>query len=222
MANFLFLNIFEGDYVFLRLTSFFVFFILIFVFVALIAREVRGYMHYIPKKKISTKESNTPNKASNKTKNKEKQLKEKIDVNTLANTSIPSLNKHNLSASLDNGGLLIELFVEMQRKSIGMRNVQRLKIGSKMYVGGGRNDEFLIFLVPLPSRLASIEYDGKTYIFKILKPSFFPYEKEREVKAPIGKIFVIVSEKGYHMYITFLPHEILCKNRGFHIKYGLC
>ena len=229
MANFLFLNIFEGSYVFLRLSSFFILFILVFVFVLLISKEIFSYVRYTPEEKTSKKVVSTTKKvvnATNKTDGRTRYSKEKITQANTISTSFTHRNNFNDSSFSDidfsDRELFIELFVEMQRKNIGMRNTQRLKIGDRMYVGGGKNDGFLIFLVPLPSKLASIEYDGKTYIFKILKPSFFPYEKEREVKSFIGRVFIIVSEKGYHIYITFLPHEMLCKSRDFHIKYGIC
>ncbi|MGP1438746.1 MAG: VWA domain-containing protein [Treponema sp.] len=119
-----------------------------------------------------------------------------------------SLNTKNYVQSVDaTKKNHLEMFVLNQRRSIGMRNIHTLKQNKVFYLGGGKHDDFFIFLVPIPRKLASIYYDGENVIFKILKPEYFPYEKEREIKNPLNRFFVINSEKKYSIYFMFRIFE---------------
>lgn len=100
----------------------------------------------------------------------------------------------------------IEMFVANQRRSIGMRNIHPLILNKTFYLGGG-HDDFLIFLVPLPSKLASIHYEENEIILKLLKPKYFPYETELEIRNPIDRFFVITSEKNYSIHFMFRIYE---------------
>ena len=101
----------------------------------------------------------------------------------------------------------LEMFVVNQRRSIGMRNIHFLTLNKTFYLGGGKRDDFLIFLVPIPRKLASICYDGKEIIFNILKPKYFPFEKENVIRDPIDRFFIITSDKGYSIHFMFRLYE---------------
>ena len=101
----------------------------------------------------------------------------------------------------------LEMFVANQRRSIGMRNIHPLIPNKIFYLGGGRRDDFLIFLVPIPRRIASIRYNEKEIIFTILEPKYFPYEKELEIRNPIDRFFVINSDKNYPIHFMFRLYE---------------
>ncbi len=100
-----------------------------------------------------------------------------------------------------------EIFVLNQNRNIGKRNIHVMKAGTRLSVGGGKSDDFLIFLVPFPSKLAQVRYDGQDYHLAILKPEYFPYETSNVVNNCIGKTITAVSDKGYHVYFTFRDYE---------------
>lgn len=102
---------------------------------------------------------------------------------------------------------MTELFVYNQTTSIGKRNIHVMKSGSRMSIGGSKNDDFLIFLVPFPASLAQIQYDGREYRVSILKPEYFPYEKTSTIDHCIGRDITVVSKKGYHVTFTFRGYE---------------
>ena len=102
---------------------------------------------------------------------------------------------------------MTELFVYNQNTSIGKRNIHVMKPGARMSIGGSKNDDFLIFLVPFPANLAQIQYDGREYRVSILKPEYFPYEKSATVDRCIGRDITVVSKKGYHVTFTFRGYE---------------
>lgn len=102
---------------------------------------------------------------------------------------------------------MTEIYVLTQNRNIGKRNIHVMKPGTRLSVGGGKADDFLIFLVPFPSHLAQVRYDGKDYHLAILKPEYFPYEKSNVINNCIGKTVTAVSDKGYHVYFTFRGYE---------------
>lgn len=102
---------------------------------------------------------------------------------------------------------MTEIYVLNQNRNIGRRNIHVMKPGTSLTLGGGKTDNFLIFLVPFPARLAQVRYDGQDYRLAILKPKYFPYEKSNVVNNCIGKTVTIVSDKGYHVYFTFREYE---------------
>lgn len=102
---------------------------------------------------------------------------------------------------------MTEIYVLNQNRNIGRRNIHVMKPGTSLTLGGGKTDNFLIFLVPFPSHLAQVRYDGQDYHLAILKPKYFPYEKSNVVNNCIGKTVTIVSDKGYHVYFTFREYE---------------
>lgn len=102
---------------------------------------------------------------------------------------------------------MTEIYVLNQNRCIGKRNIHVMKPGTRLSVGGGKTDDFLIFLVPFPAHLAQVRYDGQDYHLAILKPEYFPYETSNVVNNCIGKTVTAVSDKGYHVYFTFRGYE---------------
>lgn len=102
---------------------------------------------------------------------------------------------------------MTEIYVFNQTRSIGKRNIHVMKPGTQLSVGGGKGDDFFIFLVKFPANLASVRYDGKDYHLTIHKPQYFPYIKGGSVNNCIGKTITIVSDKGYHVGFTFREYE---------------
>ncbi|UTC67133.1 MULTISPECIES: vWA domain-containing protein [unclassified Treponema] len=102
---------------------------------------------------------------------------------------------------------MTEIYVLNQNRNIGRRNIHIMKPGTSLTLGGGKMDDFLIFLVPFPAHLAQVRYDGQDYHLAILKPKYFPYETSNIVNNCIGKTITIVSDKGYHVYFTFREYE---------------
>jgi len=97
---------------------------------------------------------------------------------------------------------MLNLFVEEQNTAIGRRNVHALKKGSTYTVGGGASD-FLIFLVPVPSRLGQLYFDGNNCTFTPLKPKYFPDIGSTPVHECIGKSIRILSDKNYEVFFHF-------------------
>lgn len=102
---------------------------------------------------------------------------------------------------------MTEIYVLNQNRYIGKRNIHIMKPGTRLSVGGGKSDDFLIFLVPFPAHLAQVRYDGQDYHLAILKPEYFPYETSNVVNNCVGKTVTVVSDKGYHVYFTFRGYE---------------
>jgi len=105
------------------------------------------------------------------------------------------------------GPLLLNLFVEDQNTSIGKRNIHSLKSGYGLSVGGGKTDDYLIFLVPMPPALAEIRREGASLTFIPKKPKYFPDIGSNQVKDCINKTIRVVSDKNYEMCFRFEMYE---------------
>jgi len=105
------------------------------------------------------------------------------------------------------GPLLLNLFVEDQNTSIGKRNIHSLKSGYSLSVGGGKADDYLIFLVPMPPALGEIRREGATLTFIPKKPKYFPDIGSNPVRDCINKTVRIVSDKKYEMHFRFEMYE---------------
>jgi len=116
------------------------------------------------------------------------------------------------------GPLLLNLFVEDQNTSIGKRNIHSLKSGYSLTVGGGKSDDFMIFLVPVPSRMGEIRRNGSQLTFIPRKPKYFPDIGSNEVRDCINKRIRIVSDKNYEMWFSFVMYEdpLIALNRVLH------
>ncbi len=98
-------------------------------------------------------------------------------------------------------GVLIEMRVAMQNHHIGFRNIHAIEKNKHKTVGGGLS-RYLIFLVPVPSHIAEIHYDGESYMFKRIKKSFFP-ELHDDVPDCLDKDIPAQSKKGFPLTLRF-------------------
>jgi len=105
------------------------------------------------------------------------------------------------------GPLFINFVVDDQNTIIGKRNIHSLKSGYGLSIGGGKSDDFLIFLVPMPSRIGEIYRNGGTLTFTPKKPKYFPEIGSNEVKDCINKTIKVISEKNYEMRFRFEMYE---------------
>ncbi len=121
-------------------------------------------------------------------------------------TMLPANRFEKIEIRADRLGMT-EMYVLNQNRNIGKRNIHKMKPGTSLSVGGSSRDDFLIFLVPFPARIAEVRYDGREYHLAVLKPEFFPYEAANIVNNCIGKTITAVSSKGYHVYFTFREYE---------------
>jgi len=105
------------------------------------------------------------------------------------------------------GPLLLNLFVDDQNTAIGKRNIHSLKSGYSLSVGGGKSDDFLIFLVPIPGHIGEIHRNGSSLTFVPRKPKYFPDLASGEVRDCINKTIRVVSDKNYEMRFRFEMYE---------------
>jgi hypothetical protein len=104
------------------------------------------------------------------------------------------------------GPPMLSLFVEDQNTAIGRRNIHVVKEGYTFSIGGGKSD-FLIFLVPIPPRIADVRFDGRQCALIPRKPQFFPDTGSEPISDCIGKTIRIVSERGYELFIRIEQYE---------------
>jgi hypothetical protein len=97
---------------------------------------------------------------------------------------------------------MLNLFVEEQNTAIGKRNIHTLKKGNTYSVGGGTSD-FLIFLIPVPPKVAALYFDGNNCTFTPLKPKYFPDLGSTPVNECIGKTIRLLSDKNYEVFFHF-------------------
>lgn len=105
------------------------------------------------------------------------------------------------------GPLLLKLFVEDQNTSTGKRNIHSLKSGYSFSLGGGKSDDYLIFLVPMPPAIGEIRRDGSTLTFTPKKAKYFPDIGSSPVRDCINKTIRVVSDKNYEMRFRFEMYE---------------
>ncbi|MCL2806058.1 MAG: VWA domain-containing protein [Treponema sp.] len=105
------------------------------------------------------------------------------------------------------GPLMLNLFVEDQNTCIGKRNVHSLKSGYNLTVGGGKSDDFQIFLVPIPSHIGEIRRSGSKLSFVPGKAKYFPDNGTKEVSDCLNKTIRIVSDKNYEIRFRFEMYE---------------
>ncbi|MBN1524404.1 MAG: VWA domain-containing protein [Spirochaetales bacterium] len=95
----------------------------------------------------------------------------------------------------------VEMIVSLQKRQIGHRNIHRVPKGRSLAVGGKRS-AFLIFLVPVPKKIALFHFDGTSFSFIPRKKEYFP-----AVEGPISDCLDIEiparSKKGYEFTIKF-------------------
>jgi Mg-chelatase subunit ChlD len=96
---------------------------------------------------------------------------------------------------------LIEMRVEQQNHHIGFRNVHRIAAGGARSVGG-RHSSFLVFLLPMPSRIAEIRNVDGRYVFTPLRSELFP-GVSGAVENCLGREIPFVSSKGRQLSLHF-------------------
>lgn len=99
------------------------------------------------------------------------------------------------------GSLRVEFRVEDQNPNIGLRNVRTLQSGGKKTIGGGRSD-FLVFLVPVPSRVAEVHFDGEDLTIVPLRPEFFP-DHPGPIPRCLGRTVRLVNRHGRVLNLSF-------------------
>jgi hypothetical protein len=99
------------------------------------------------------------------------------------------------------GSLRLEFRVEDQNPNIGLRNVRTLQSGGKKSIGGKRSD-FLVFLVPVPPRIAEVYFDGEDLTVVPLRPEFFP-DYTGPIVDCLGKPVRMVNRFGKVLTLTF-------------------
>jgi hypothetical protein len=102
--------------------------------------------------------------------------------------------------------ILLELVVDNQNQHVGKRNIHMMGAGSRLSIGGGQSS-FLVFLVKFPARIAEIRFDGQNSTLAILKPEYFPYEKENIIPFGIDRKFTIISDKEHEVTFGFRVYE---------------
>jgi len=112
----------------------------------------------------------------------------------------PSLVR-GLFLSAREGHPLVEMIVTTQNRHIGFRNVHYLRPGSSAAVGGGRST-FLVYFVPVPSRIAYLTYDGQSYTFVPVRSDLFA-DLTGPVPDCLGKEIPARSPRGYRFTIVF-------------------
>ncbi len=91
--------------------------------------------------------------------------------------------------------IMLSLFVEDQNTAIGRRNVHLIRAGQTLTIGGKRSD-FLIFLVPIPHRIADLRFDGERCILVPRRPEFFPDGGAEPIVDCVGQTVRIISERA--------------------------
>ncbi len=103
------------------------------------------------------------------------------------------------------GSVEIELRVEEQNPNIGTRNVHTLQAGTSKNLGGARSD-FLVFLVPVPQRIAELHYDGEDLTLVPLRAELFP-GSGGPIERCLGKDIKMIGAGGYPLTLRFVRHE---------------
>lgn len=104
------------------------------------------------------------------------------------------------------GRIMLNLFVQDQNTAIGKRNVHLMKAGHRLTLGG-RNSDFLIFLVPIPHRIGDVYFDGEQLTLVPKRPEFFPETGAEPIYDCVGKTIHLRSAKGYDLYIRFDKYQ---------------
>jgi hypothetical protein len=118
---------------------------------------------------------------------------------------LPVLFKTKETIQSFDGPPMLSLFVADQNAAIGRQNIHTVKAGYSLTLGGGDSD-FLVFLVPLPARIARIRFDGKQCLFIPRKRRFFPGFESVPLNC-IGKTIKIVSGRNYEIHIRLERYE---------------
>lgn len=92
------------------------------------------------------------------------------------------------------GAHRFELMVDGQRTDIGTRNIKTLHAGGRKTLGG-KSSDFLVFLLPMPARIADVHYDGQNVTVVPTRPEFFP-DYSGPIEDCLDQTIRIVTAKG--------------------------
>jgi len=129
-----------------------------------------------------------------------------IEYPTARMKPLPKDKVYDENLSGNGGPMMLNLFVEDQNTAIGKRNIHLVKPGYSYTIGGGKSD-FLIFLVPIPPRIAEVVSDGRNCTFIPRKPDYFPDIGSQTIPNCIGKTFRVISDKKYELHIRLERYE---------------
>ena len=99
------------------------------------------------------------------------------------------------------GSARLTLRVLGQNPNIGKRNIRAMHSGGRASVGGGSSD-FLVFLLPVPRRIAWLYYDGSDATLVPAKPEFFP-DYDAPIEACLGRDIRMVTARGKELTLRF-------------------
>jgi hypothetical protein len=123
----------------------------------------------------------------------------------ISGRNIASTPNPGIPVKLDTNPMIC-LEVDHQNRNIGRRNIHTLKAGST-YTVGGKNSDFLIFMVPLPAAIGVLKFDGKDCTFIPKKSRYFPEIPAELVSDCIEKTINVVSDSGYNLSFRFRQYE---------------
>ncbi|MCX7025798.1 MAG: VWA domain-containing protein [Spirochaetes bacterium] len=95
----------------------------------------------------------------------------------------------------------VELTVSGQTTLVGLRNIKTLHAGSVKSIGGARSD-FLVFLVPMPHRIADIHFDGDDLILVPTRRELFP-DYDAPIEHCMETDITFISRHGWPMALRF-------------------
>jgi hypothetical protein len=103
------------------------------------------------------------------------------------------------------GSARLTLHVRDQNPNIGKRNIRAMHAGGRASIGGGSSD-FLVFLLPVPKRLAYLYFDGVDATIVPRRPEFFP-DFDGAIESCLGRDIRIVTERGRELILRFERYE---------------
>lgn len=151
-------------------------------------------------------QAETHTKARTETQTQKSQERPPLAPRPAERRPLPRDKVYEDSDFMPGGPVLLNLFVEEQNRAIGMRNIHTAKTSGSFSVGGG-NSDFLIFLVPIPPNIATVQFDGRNCTFIPLKPRYFPDIGSQSLHNCIGKSIRVVSDKDYELFIRVERYE---------------
>jgi len=99
----------------------------------------------------------------------------------------------------------LELLVRDQNPNIGLRNVHTMSSGSRRSIGGRRSD-FLVFLLPVPSRVAELSWDGESLAFVPKRLEFFP-DLDGALPDCLDTDIRMLTRRGRELHLRFSRYE---------------
>ena len=185
--------------------------LLLGLLIFLLSRKLRSSPN-----RLMSQASDSDSKTKTKSASSEDRITQREVINYASGSSRRTTPYDDRPAATDNGKpvvinpsgpLLLNLFVEEQNTNIGKRNIHSLKSGYSLTVGGGKSDDYNIFLVPIPAHVGEIRRDESQLIFIPKKSKYFPDIGANEVKDCINKTIRIISDKNYEMRFRFVMYE---------------